>query len=91
MPKSGGPEIKFYRVANGSKIQDLGDEKITFKSKNVSTQSMNFRLEDETQALAANKNYQRKNRAVLTKKHRDGRYPSVWRTVSMRLACTSKT
>ena len=68
LPKSGGCEHKFYRVANGSKIADLGRKKITFKAKNGSTQSMNFRLADVTKALASvNKICQRKNRVVFDK------------------------
>ena len=66
VPKSGGPENKFHRVVNGSKILDLGGEKITFKMKNRSTQSMNFRFVDVTKALASvNKICQRKNRVVF--------------------------
>ena len=41
-----GPENKFYRVANRSKILDFGGKKITSKAKNGSAQSMNFRRDD---------------------------------------------
>ena len=66
VPKSGRPENKFYRVANGSKIPDLGGKNITLKAKKVATQSMNFRLPDMIKALASvNIIFQWKNRVVF--------------------------
>ena len=66
VPKSGRPENKFYRVANGSKIPHLGGKKMTLKAKKVATQSMNFRLADMIKALASvNIICQRKNRVVF--------------------------
>ena len=72
VPQSETCENKFYRVANRSKIKGLGGKKVTFKTKNVSTQSMSFRVVDVTKALSSvSKICQRKNRVVFD---RDGSY-----------------
>ena len=64
VPKNGGPENRFCRVANGSKRQDFGGTRITFKANNGSTQPMNFRLADVASA-SVTKICQRRHRVVF--------------------------
>ena len=47
VPKSGGPENEFFRVAKESKRQNLGANKITFKAKNESVESEQDLPEEE--------------------------------------------
>ena len=62
VPKSGGPENKFHRVATGSKIPDLGGKKITY---NGYTQSVTFLTCARDQSTGIGEMCQRMNRVVL--------------------------
>ena len=68
VPKSGGPENKFHRVATGSQIPDLGGKKITSKSKNSSAQSVTFLTCARDKSTGIGELCQRKNRVVFDEK-----------------------
>ena len=79
----------FYRVANRSKIKGLGGKKVTFKTKDGSTQSMSFIVADVTKALSSvSKICQRKNRVVFDE---DGSCPCEWRVDIAWSTCTLRT
>ena len=61
-------ENEFCRVTNGTKMEDRGGKKITFKTRNEGTPSMNFRVADVATALASvTKICHKKNRDLSTK------------------------
>ena len=78
VPHSERAENQFCRATDGTKMKDRGGKKITFKTRNEGTLSMNFRV-------AVSKNFHKKNTVVIDEEGSYIENPASGRRATMRV------